>query len=277
MMPAKHPAGFGSTVYLCPPTHFGVEYSINPWMDPTVEVDRSIAQTQWEAFADGLRAMGQTVKPIDPAPGCPDMVFLGDAGIISGNRFLCSNFRYEERYPEAIHYARWFADAGFDVIKPKEDAIIEGLGDIVPFREMAVVGHGPRSNRAGLDMALEFLSFLEVVADVETVDPRFYHLAGALNILDRDTLLYFPPAFSDESAKKIDGLVRNAIAVSEQDVIEHQACNVMALGQTVFMDGCSDALRGQIEDAGFEIKTFPSSELRKGGGSLRCLALLTYD
>ena len=37
---------------MCEPRHFAVEYAINPWMDPTVPVDRELAVRQWRALAD---------------------------------------------------------------------------------------------------------------------------------------------------------------------------------------------------------------------------------
>ena len=36
---------------MCTPSHFAVEYAINPWMDPTVPVDADRATAQWDVSA----------------------------------------------------------------------------------------------------------------------------------------------------------------------------------------------------------------------------------
>ena len=83
--------------FLCPPTFYDVTYSINPFMDPSVKVDRVLAWRQWSRFVDALEGRGLDLRFIEPRDGCPDMVFLGDAGLVLGDRFLCSRFRHRER------------------------------------------------------------------------------------------------------------------------------------------------------------------------------------
>ena len=34
-------------ILMCPPTHFGVVYEINPWMDVRRQADRQLAFAQW--------------------------------------------------------------------------------------------------------------------------------------------------------------------------------------------------------------------------------------
>jgi N-dimethylarginine dimethylaminohydrolase len=261
------------TLFVCPPTYFDVVYSINPWMDPTVPVDRPLAWRQWRRLVRTLAALGERVVAIDPAPGCPDMVFLGDAGVVVGDRFLCSRFRHPERAPEADHYATWFAAAGYEVVRLPGAAVLEGLGDVAIGGRRAVLGHGPRSNAAGLAALRGFAPFLEVVAEVDLPDPRFYHLAMAVVFLDEDTLLYYPGALTAAGVRALERAVPDAIAVDERDIIAHQACNCVVLDEVVLLDGCSPALRDQLERRGRRVQISPASEFKKGGGSLRCLVL----
>jgi N-dimethylarginine dimethylaminohydrolase len=260
-------------MFLCPPTHYEVAYSINPWMDPTVEVDRVLAWRQWSRFADGLERHGVKLELIEPAPGCPDMVFLGDAGIVLGDQFLCSRFRHPERMAESDHYTRAFGALGYRVIQPYAGAVLEGLGDITIHGRRAILGHGPRSNRTGFDAFRSFAPWVEVIAEVELPDPRFYHLATAVAFLDADTLLFYPGAFTPDGRARLERAVPRAIAVGERDIMEHQACNCFVLGNTVMLDGCSAALERELAACGFRVEVYPMSELKKGGGSLRCLVL----
>src|SRR5438270_13823630 len=49
---------------MCAPTYFSVDYSINPWMDPTKPVDTGVAMAQWERLRDLYIELGHTVALI---------------------------------------------------------------------------------------------------------------------------------------------------------------------------------------------------------------------
>ena len=108
------------------------------------------------------------------------MVFLGDAGVVVGDRFLCSRFRHPEREPEADHYAAWFAAAGTRssgyrarrswkgwAMSPSAGG--EPSSATAPARTMPAWRRCAPSPRS-----------FEVVAEVDLPDPRFYHLAMAV-------------------------------------------------------------------------------------------------
>jgi N-dimethylarginine dimethylaminohydrolase len=260
-------------LFLCPPAFYDVTYSINPWMDPTVPVDFSLAWRQWSRVVAELDGLGHELVFIEPKKGCPDMVFLGDAGIVVGDRFLCSRFRHVEREPEAEHYRRSFGAAGYEVVDLPPGAILEGLGDVSVYGSKGIFGHGPRSNRAGLEAFRAFAPFVDVIAEVELPDPRFYHLATALVFLDEDTVLFYPDALTPAGVRALEASVPRAIPVSTRDVLEHQACNCIVIGDVVLIDGCSPELERTLSRLGFSVKVFPASEFKKGGGSVRCLVL----
>ncbi len=264
-------------LFLCPPTHYDVVYSINPWMDPSVPVDKRLAWEQWTGFVRELESLGQELELIQPAEGCPDMVFLGDAGIPLGERFLCSRFRHEERAPEADHYVRAFGQAGYRVLQTPPDAVLEGLGDICLSGERAILGHGPRTSPEGFAAFRRFAPFVEVIAEVELCDPRFYHLATAVVFLDADTVLYYPRALTPRSVERLEAAVGRAIPVGDEDILQYQACNCVVLGKTVLIDGATRTLRGTLNRLGFDVRVCPASEFKKGGGSLRCLVLPALD
>ncbi len=77
---------------MCPPQHFAVEYAINPWMDPAVEVDRELAGKQWELLRVTLTDLGHTVHVLPARAGLPDMVYAANGafsvdGTVYGARF----------------------------------------------------------------------------------------------------------------------------------------------------------------------------------------------
>ncbi|MBC3993396.1 amidinotransferase, partial [Streptomyces sp. AC563] len=86
---------------MCPPTHFKVSYSINPWMDPDKPVDLALARTQWEVLRDRYRALGHTVEELSPDPALPDMVFAANGALVVEGRVLGARFAHPERTAEA--------------------------------------------------------------------------------------------------------------------------------------------------------------------------------
>src|SRR5215831_19581525 len=65
---------------MCPPQHFAVTYSINPWMDPQAWADsgetlHATAVRQWAALRRTLVAKGAAIEIVEPAPDLPDLVF----------------------------------------------------------------------------------------------------------------------------------------------------------------------------------------------------------
>ncbi|MCU1484183.1 MAG: nitrate reductase, partial [Actinomycetia bacterium] len=91
---------WGRRFLVCPPTHFGVLYEINPWMHREVSVDVERATAQWEALVANLEAAGAEVVTIEQQPNVPDLVSTANAGLLSGRRFIPSHFRHPERQPE---------------------------------------------------------------------------------------------------------------------------------------------------------------------------------
>jgi N-dimethylarginine dimethylaminohydrolase len=73
--------------------------------------------------------------------------------------------------------------------------------------------------------------------------------------------------------RALEASVPRAIPVSTRDVLEHQACNCIVIGDVVLIDGCSPELERTLSRLGFSVKVFPASEFKKGGGSVRCLVL----
>ncbi|MBB3662230.1 N-dimethylarginine dimethylaminohydrolase [Prauserella sediminis] len=169
---------------MCPPRHFAVEYSINPWMDPDQPVDAELAMRQWTTLRDTYRELGHTVDEVPPQPGLPDMVFAANSGTVVDGRVLGSRFRAPERAAEAEHFRRWFVENGFrDVTMPRQ--INEAEGDFVWTGRVLLAGTGFRTDPGAHAEAQEALGVPAV--SLQLVDERYYHLDTALFVLSGDT------------------------------------------------------------------------------------------
>src|SRR6266481_9493882 len=103
-------------VLMCPPSFYGIEYEINPWMSRNRQSDYLLAEKQWRALYQLLQdRLGVDVCLMEARPGLPDMVFTANAGLVWENKFIVSNFRYEVRRDEATHFENWFAARNYEI------------------------------------------------------------------------------------------------------------------------------------------------------------------
>ncbi|MEU8621947.1 dimethylargininase [Streptomyces sp. NPDC048623] len=255
---------------MCPPAHFEVTYSINPWMDPTKPVDLPLALAQWEDLRDRYRVLGHTVELLDPVPGLPDMVYAANGATVVEGRVLGARFAYPERSAEAAAHLDWFRRNGYpDADLQVPEHINEGEGDFAVTASWILAGHGFRSSPLSHDEAQEF--FGRPVIGLELVDPRYYHLDTALCVLDdaRDEVMYFPDAFSPGSRAVLLRLFPDALLVGAGDAAV-LGLNAVSDGRHVLLPQAAVGLFEPLRARGFEPIAMDLGELLKGGGSVKC-------
>ena len=255
---------------MCPPTFFSIDYEINPWMKKEVQVDRRLAQRQWEDLFNLYTSLGVEVETISPAKDLPDMVFTANAGLVFGKKVVLANFRYPERKPESAYVAAWFEQQGYEVIKLDNGEYFEGQGEALWFGDKVISGFGFRSNRAGQARLKEL--FPEQLVSVKLVDPKFYHLDTCFLPIDKSVAAYYPAAFDQDSAAQLKNLVPNLIEVTHEEALVF-TCNSMVIGKKVIMPRGSISLRKKLKEIGYEAVPLEISEFKKSGGGIRCLTL----
>ncbi len=256
---------------MAPPQHYGVLYEINPWMNRGRATDPARAAAQWSALrallAGPLEAEVQIVEPVE---GLPDLVFTANAGLVREGRVVVSNFRHPERQGEAAVFARWFAEHGYDVLRPPEGRFFEGEGDALFVGDTLYAGYRFRSDAHSHALLADLLGVR--VLPLELVDPRFYHLDTCFCPLDAETVAYFPPAFDRYARRVIAANIPNRIEVSEAEAARF-ACNAVVLnGCVALIEGCP-RFEEQLRERGLTPHATPLGEFLKAGGSAKCLTL----
>lgn len=254
------------------PTHFTVEYAINPWMDTSTPVDVERAIDQWETLRDTYRGLGHSVDLVDPVPGLPDMVYAANAGLIVNGTAIVARFKHAEREGESVAYAAWMDQRGHSPVSTRH--INEGQGDLLVVGSMILAGTGFRTDPQAHDEVAE-LTGMPVIS-LELVDPRFYHLDTALTVLDDTTIAYYPPAFTEAARAQLQQLFPTAIEVSSTDAYV-LGLNAVSDGKHVVHPAQATGFAEQLYKAGFHPIGVDLSELLKGGGSVKCCTLEVFS
>jgi N-dimethylarginine dimethylaminohydrolase len=269
---------------MCPIDHFGVTYTINPWMDPDYWAgDRQAlhrtAKRQWDDLVATLVTAGANVHTMLAWPGVPDLVFTANAAVVLDGKALLARFRHlERRREEPINTAAFrqlYTTGALDeLVWLPEGVVLEGAGDCIwdPVRRLFWMGHGPRSDARAASHVQQTFGYPCLA--LELVDPRFYHLDTALCALPCGGLLYYPDAFAPLAREMINGEVapQDRIALDEADASLF-AANAVAFGRTIVLSKCSAALRARLEERGYTVLQTPLDAFLRSGGSACCLTL----
>ncbi len=280
---AARSLSWGRHYVVVEPTHFRVDYTINPFMDPAVQPDPALAMQQWQTMVATLRGLGARVDVLEQRADAPDMVFAmnlglgvvrpadsGDGGD-GGPHVVMSHMRYPQRRMETESAQAWFAEQGYATSYVGREGVGAHLeaGDAFAFGDALVVGYGPRTEELALKHLATDLGVR--VRGLRISHPGMYHLDLAFCPLDERRAIVCPSALDAPSARALLDLVPEPLVLSEEEALTTFAANSVVVGNTVVMPACPDHARAQLEAWGFDVVIVDVSEFHKGGGSIRCL------
>jgi len=233
--------------------------------------DPAEAGRQWNGLYQYIQNSGSEISLIEPAEGLPDMVFTANAALVHEDKVILSRFRHSERQGEERYFFDWFSHQGYKCYTLPDGISFEGEGDTVFYKDILLLAHGFRTDRAshpciGSTLEREYKS-------LKLIDPHFYHLDTCLLFIEPiDLLIYYPGAFHPESVKEIEDLPSKILIFSEDDA-KSFVCNSIWAGCNLLSYKCPDSLSANLREYGLNIITLDLSEFMKSGGSVRCMVL----
>lgn len=257
---------------MCAAKHFRVDYEINPYMHSSIQPDSAAAVAEHEAIVAAHLAAGRHVEFLTADPACPDMVYTANAAVVRGGRAVLANLP-PQRQAETPHHRGWLADHGIDVVEAPYP--FSGQGDALPCGELLLASYGQRSDERVHTVLAKHLGY-EVVP-LRTVSAYWYDLDLAIAVIDNPhTLAYDSRALDEPSQRRLRGLGLDLIEVSAEEA-ERFALNLISDGTTVTMTTGAPKLARELRDRELNVVELDTTELRKGGGGVRCTALTVDD
>ena len=270
-------------VLVCPPRHAAWDRpeKLAAWRDLGFHrlPEFATAQSQHDILCRLLAEAGAEIVCLPPSDALTlDAVYTHDASLATADGLLLMNPGKTSRVAEAHAHATFCARLGIPVIGEIRPPGTSEAGDIVWLDpKTLLVGHGYRSNTAGIDQIRTLLAprGVDVLSAPLPYGPgpsACLHLMSLMSMLDEQTVLVDLPWLAVETVEllKACGFRLIEIEYSERDTL---ACNVLALGSKRLVAIEQNVRTNQrLRDAGFNVRTFPGSEICiNGSGGPTCL------
>jgi len=272
-------------VMMVQPSHYTVEYAINPHMvDNIGKVNREEASKQWEAIRDTFNSIDLPVHEVEGQPGLPDMVFCANQSLPYITRdgkkhTVMSIMHADERKDEVPFIEQWYRQSGYEVLYLDETEVddFEGMGDAIwhDGRRLLWGGYGYRTT---VDAYKQISDTFDIpVILLHLVDESFYHLDTCFCILDEKTALIYPKAFTHEGIELIEKMFPTIIRANEDEALNRFACNATCPdGKNVLIqEGCTEVNK-HLRENGFIVHELETGEFLKSGGSVFCMKMLLW-
>ena len=267
------------------PDHFSVDYVINPHMEGNIgKVNKQMALKQWEAVRDAFSGTGLEMHVLDGVDGLPDMVFCANQSLPYINEdgdkeVVMSIMHSEHRKLEVAHIENWYVEQGYEIhhLNYKTISDFEGMGDALwhPGKRLLWGGYGFRSSLEAYEFITDTWK-IPVIA-LKLSHPEFYHLDTCMCILNQDSVLIYPGAFTRKGLDLIHELFTNVIESDTYEAEKLFSCNATCPNgkDVIIQRGCTDTVK-KLKDAGFNVTEVDTEEFLKSGGSVFCMKMLAW-
>jgi N-dimethylarginine dimethylaminohydrolase len=241
--------------------------------------DFATAQAQHDELCRQLESAGAEIFNLPAASDLSlDAVYTHDPSLASDYGLIGLHPGKPNRIPEAQRHVEFCLSLGIPTLGRIQPPGKTEAGDMVWLDSATLlIGQGYRTNADGIAQMRALLQpyDVEVLSAPLPYGPgpsACLHLMSLMSLLDERTVLVDLPWLAVETVELLQSRDYRLVEIeySERDTL---ACNVLALGdkRLLALDE-NQATNQKLRHAGFDVKTFPGSELCvNGGGGPTCL------
>jgi dimethylargininase len=224
-------------------------------------VDYATALAQWETYVQVLHDNGWETVEVEPAPDCPDSVFVEDAVVMFRNVAVVTRPGADSRKPETVEVEKAVTALGCSVNAIRAPGTLDG-GDILKVGDTVYVGRGGRTNAEGVRQLRAILTPLGATV-VAVPLTKVLHLKSAVTALPDGSVIGYPPLVDDP------GFFPRFVPVPE----ESGAHVVLLGGDRLLMATSAPRSAELLADLGYTPVVVDIGEYEKLEGCVTCLSV----
>ena len=268
--------------------YFADTYEINPYYT-SKGIDVKKAMAEHAAILECFKEAGIDIIKVDPPKDCQDGVYTANWALVKDGVAVMSRLP-EARKAEEAYARKCLEEQGIKCVDVPGDHLFSGQGDSLRCGKYLFGGRGYRSDPEAQQFAAETLG-LELIQvhakpqlnpdGTEHINPFtnhadsfWYDLDLAISVIDDHTIAYCPEALDEESNQKIEAIEDlDKIIVDFDECTKGFANNLVSTGRDVIMSNKAPKLQKELESRGLICLTPDVTELKEGGGYIRCVSL----
>lgn len=268
--------------------YFADTYEINPYYTSKgIDVKKAIAEHA--SILECFKEAGIDIIKVDPPKDCQDGVYTANWALVKDGVAVMARLP-EARKAEEAYARKCLENLGIKCIDVPDNYLFSGQGDSLRCGNYLFGGRGYRSDPEAQQFAAETLGLklIQVHAKPQLnddgtehinpftnhADSFWYDLDLAISVIDEHTIAYCPDALDEESNQKIEAITDlDKIKVDFEECTKGFANNLVSTGRDVIMSNKAPKLQKELESRGFICLTPNVTELKEGGGYIRCVSL----
>ena len=224
-------------------------------------VDATSAAKQWEGYVGAFVGAGWRVTEVEPAPECPDSVFVEDTVVVYGDLAVIARSGAVERRSETQGTEKAAAELGYRIAHIEAPGVLDG-GDVLKHAGTVYVGRSGRTNADGIRQLTEYLApFGATVIAVPLT--KALHLKSAVTALPDGTIIGYEPVVDDPT-----------VFPMFLPVPEEPGAHVVLLGDgKLLMSSGAPETAALLQARGYEPVLVDIGEFEKLEGCVTCLSV----
>lgn len=268
--------------------YFSNDYEINPYYKKeTINVKKACAEHT--EIINCFKKAGIKIIKVPAPKDCQDGVYTANWALVKNGVAVMSRLP-EVRQPEEPYAKNELEKLGLKCLEVPGDYLFSGQGDSLICDKYLFAGSGYRSDLEAQAFTAKTMSLNLIQLHAKPklnpdgsvyinpftnhADSFFYDLDLALSVIDGHTIAYCPEAFDDISNAKLERISDlDKIIVDFNECTKGFACNLVSTGKHVIMSNQAPRFQAELEKRGLTCLTPEVTELKKGGGYIRCVSL----
>ena len=261
-------------VLLRTPTTTGKFVEDGAWREP----DKTKLLSEHKDLAALLTKLGAEVIIAPPIDGLVDSVYMHDPMIMTPHGAILLRMAKPIRSQEPEHFQKQLEEMGVPILGELTEPAFADGGDKAWLDEKTLlIGHGYRTNQAGIDQIRNLLKPFGV--EVFSFDLPHYegpgavlHLMSVLSPIDKDLAVVYEPLAPVRLLQFLQERGIKWFTVSEKEMLT-QGSNILAVApRKVILAAGNPEIEKKLRDNGIEVHLFDGQNVAvKGDGGPTCL------